>query len=761
MKPDSSPISSQAMISRMSALLSGEAKPETETDRIWVQEMDEILSAGGEIAVPTDLPDPMSAEDAKWHLSDSEGIDEKSGRRFRFDWYGRDGDLDGQVQDGTPFARRSRSNSHNAISKGKRKLVQRLRLRDMPFPFAPEAPPADAPPVAAQPDRKSLLTSIGRSRARGAGRSMYRRSARYKPDAVDGNGNGIVQEGTPFERPDTPNKPNKPNLPGSGDMMPEPWRGHPASPRRPSKPQPTRMPSDYADLFPDDVVNAPALPKRRESSTRQRSILRRRSQTPRQESRMSSPTAQGSGSTSSSGGFTALGRYDGIRSPRIFGNQKTMEELHDIVREAQKKGDGRMISQYLQAVLPFGGHRSREDGAHPAAKGLVEDFKARTQKKYGSLATIEDMEAALAQAFPGAEISLQEIFLQGEGWLPTSPSDAQHSETINWASMLASEFGVDYAEGKYMHQYISRAVTQSLLALAEDDPETAKHVSRIGFTGGVKMKGTMAFVAGDKSKAGRSVVMANPVQLAKTWLAQDSEEDIINLDYSLAAISTMVIKAKGDQFAATSLGGVVSDSDIDATIMTTMVHEWGHLTGNRVIVDKVLPELGGLEGLREMVTGTDPINPMNYSAQVEDFLKALKKNRPQFQGAVTSGAEELAKHPSDLAERLLRMGITPPPNLDTMPLAQRELLARKVMEEAVMAMSLRFLEAAVAEGDGPWEARGPNNMPIRSLGTYAWTNTEEASAELYLAARLGLKLEEFINKFDDRNIYDRVRSYGA
>ena len=60
-------------------------------------------------------------------------VEEKAGRRDRF---ARDGDLDGQVQDGTPHQRRSRTLSHRAIGRRRAAELRRryLRLRDLPEP---------------------------------------------------------------------------------------------------------------------------------------------------------------------------------------------------------------------------------------------------------------------------------------------------------------------------------------------------------------------------------------------------------------------------------------------------------------------------------------------------------------------------------------------------------------------------------------------------------------------------------------------------
>lgn len=62
-----------------------------------------------------------------------DGTELKAARRDRF---ARDGDLDGQVQDGTPFERRSRTLSHRAIGRRRAAELRRryLRLRDLPEP---------------------------------------------------------------------------------------------------------------------------------------------------------------------------------------------------------------------------------------------------------------------------------------------------------------------------------------------------------------------------------------------------------------------------------------------------------------------------------------------------------------------------------------------------------------------------------------------------------------------------------------------------
>ena len=56
----------------------------------------------------------------------------------RFDRFARDGDLDGSIQDGTKYERRSRTLSHRAIGRRRDAELRRryLRLRDLPDPSA-------------------------------------------------------------------------------------------------------------------------------------------------------------------------------------------------------------------------------------------------------------------------------------------------------------------------------------------------------------------------------------------------------------------------------------------------------------------------------------------------------------------------------------------------------------------------------------------------------------------------------------------------
>jgi hypothetical protein len=53
-----------------------------------------------------------------------------------WDYFARDGDMDGLVQDGTSHERRSRTFTHRTIGRRK-KPTTRTRLRDLPFPYGP------------------------------------------------------------------------------------------------------------------------------------------------------------------------------------------------------------------------------------------------------------------------------------------------------------------------------------------------------------------------------------------------------------------------------------------------------------------------------------------------------------------------------------------------------------------------------------------------------------------------------------------------
>lgn len=83
-------------------------------------------------------------------------LDTKGRVAPRFDWYGRDGDLDGNVQDGSPFERRSRALGHLRYTRNmkKRRALEMLRLRDMPFPFQPPTPTSPSPD--AQPAKDAI-----------------------------------------------------------------------------------------------------------------------------------------------------------------------------------------------------------------------------------------------------------------------------------------------------------------------------------------------------------------------------------------------------------------------------------------------------------------------------------------------------------------------------------------------------------------------------------------------------------------------------
>lgn len=87
-------------------------------------------------------------------------LDSKGRVTARFDWYGRDGDLDGTVQDGSPFERRSRALGHLRYTRNtkKRRALELLRLRDMPFPFEPATPSSSS--VEAQPAKQAALLDL-------------------------------------------------------------------------------------------------------------------------------------------------------------------------------------------------------------------------------------------------------------------------------------------------------------------------------------------------------------------------------------------------------------------------------------------------------------------------------------------------------------------------------------------------------------------------------------------------------------------------
>lgn len=121
---------------------------------LWTQ-VQEIMNGGGFVAIPTDLPDFSVLEKYDGVMAKKSGdcgcggpcCDEKKrevkGSEYeglelkKFNYYARDADLDGSIQDGTPWQRRSRSLSHRAIGR-RGKKPNRVRLQDLPFPYEPD-----------------------------------------------------------------------------------------------------------------------------------------------------------------------------------------------------------------------------------------------------------------------------------------------------------------------------------------------------------------------------------------------------------------------------------------------------------------------------------------------------------------------------------------------------------------------------------------------------------------------------------------------
>lgn len=681
MKPDSSPISSQAMINRMTALIAGEVQPETETDRLWMQEMNEIIAAGGEIAVPTDLPDPMPKAEAAWHLdlSDDAVRSKSAVRRVRFDWYGRDGDLDGDVQDGTPFQRRSRSNSHNAIGRRRRKLIQRLRLRDMPFPFVPEAPPANMPPVAAaRPEEKGLL-SIGQRMGRRA-----KRSARFNPDAIDGNSDGTVQDGTVFERPATP--------------------------------RPDRMRTSLRKpIFASGSGKKKAKP-----------------------------------STVATPPFTAWGARNTFRPPRDLGNESRFQQVVGAV----KKYDFKTLSEFLGLYGPFGGHRSKQDGAHPAIAGVVADLHKRAEK-HGPLDTYEQMEKALQKAYPNAEIGLHSSLELGGDFDRVAASESFRVDPYDHVKKIVAEMKMSREDAEAALLETTRSYTKTMLSLAEDYPEMVQSLSYVGMMSFNKKEATLAFVAGDQRQPGKFVMAFSPVDVIRVSRLDPDQSELSERDYYLLAIGSGAKMPKDlEELAATSISSIVSDSDVDALIAATMIHEFGHLAGDHISARDVVPDLGGIQGIEELLFDTPETFDLTtkFGPDIIDMAEGIRAAGIDHRSSIDKAANKLAKNPVDLRKRLLRMGITPPANLEKLPLDEREKWAQKVLRASLISMIIGGIAFHIEDND----QRTIVNPVNRALGTYGLTNIEEAAAEIFLASRLGLRLVDMVDVKKDPFIEQRV-----
>lgn len=789
MKKDSSPISSDVMLERQADLLAGRVKPSTETDNIWLKEMNEILSAGGFISVPTDLPNPISRDEARWHLTLDDESEAKAlpKQRVRFDWYGRDGDLDGQVQDGTPFERRSRSNSHNAIGHNRR-LVQRLRLRDLPFPFTPPSVPADKPPVAATPEEKSLFGSarrlMGRTRLGGRGRRALR-PGKFNPNAIDGNSDGTVQDGTRFERPatartssatgaaDTPRveaakRPSQPKLP--------------PRPHRSSKPNLNRWASDYADIVPeghferrydeellrDRAATREALQAEREARLRNAnasSTTPLRMLAPSESKKKKKPVGNpNKNATPKVKPFNSLSARDDVGS---F-NDVSSQDLADL-RAAVRSGDLERISELLREITPFGGHRSPTDGAHPAILDLMAKNTSMVEKKYGKLETVEEYEAALRQAFPNAVVGLREMAMTMDSAAvdvdnPSFPAGADENFRFRSPDIfgkLKKELGSD-RKAKIALDAATKQTTYTLLALAEENPEIAKKLRYVGFTDGEELEGIAAFVTGVPLDGQSFGLFVNPVATGIEAVREYTPDEVAKLDQAYADWITSRDKYNPKLPPESTLTGLVADSNPEASVVATILHEWGHVTGMDRIESIVNNEIGQNIDFQELAFNdwnqmerlqlARDILASNISEDAKRMALATLEFGEDFLPAMQDTARELAGRLSDLAERMRALGMTVPSNLDQMPLQQRINLAMQLVQREVTSIIYNGIIGSLAFSRERTDASWRNRM----LGQYANMSPEESAAELYLATRLGLDLTSFVDKAKDPTIYERL-----
>jgi hypothetical protein len=683
-KPDSSPISSQAMLTRQADLLAGRAEPTTATDQIWLAEMNEILDAGGFIAVPTDLPDPMSRKDADRHLSlDDDEVAVKSMRRpARFDWYGRDGDYDGRVQDGTPFERRSRSLSHTTIGGKRRKLVRRLRLRDLPFPFAPPVVSADKPPVAAKPEEKSLQR-IGRRRIR----------AVFDPNASDGDNDGKVQDNTQFERPARASAPKRTVALASKKPGGRPGGG--------GKPAPK---------------------------------MKREAIAP----------------------FRARGRRDDVGSPKEFASR--IQEL----RQAVQNGlNPTAVSDFLRKHAPFGGHRSKADGPHPAMTRLIAELTKIAKDKHGPLNTPEELEAALKKAFPNADIGIGDTVAQFPDDYLTAPPTAKEQFAFVTPNMVGAVRRVGQLNQDTARQMLAktqRSVALAMLGLAEQHPEVAERVGYVGLTIGPEKEGTAAFVTGDPRDHHRIAIAFDPAQMVREATYEPDAINLANRDRFFASIAAELYwpdpndKEKWAELGATGTIGFVADSDLDSVVFGTAIHEWGHAAGMTILLDDVLPGLEAI-GYDDLMFGNGPVD-VSPAPWLKDLADSFVSERAEFQRQLNETSAKLARIPYDLLQRMKTQGIPEPGDWMKMKEPQRLAYAEEVIKQQMRSAVLSGILTGMSFGAGPVRTR--DNKALRSLGTYGLSKHEEAAAEMYAAWKLGVRLEDIVSRFDDPDMYERL-----
>jgi hypothetical protein len=675
-KPDSSPISSQVMLDRQADLLAGRVQPSTDTDRVWLAEMNEILEAGGSIAVPTDLPDPISSDEAARHLSldDDDEPQTKRARPGRFDWYGRDGDLDGRVQDGTAFERRSRSNSHRTIGQRRRRRVQ-LRLRDLPFPFTPPATPNDKPPVVATPEEKSFARRFRPGRSWLGGRPSIR-AARYDANAVDGDRDGKVQDGTSFERPAQPR------------VLPS------KKPKRP--PGPPKM---YK------VDNDP---------------------------------------------FRAKGRRDDVGSVKELTPQR-IAVLKDLI----SRGDVFKISAFLSRYAPFGGHRSKSDGAHPALRDLVSRHAKIAEEKFGPLDTLEQMETALKKAFPNADVGLTTALDLGGEVSKVSADQSFRFTTPNFVAAIRQRAGIKHEEAREQLLRIQRAATKTWLAMAVDRPDIAETMSYVGFgLGNPKKDPNYGYITSDLRDDRKAMVVLDPAMIALGAAYEPSETAVLSADLKYANLLTGNVPQDKETLSSTSVGGLTWDSDLEALVTGTLIHEMGHLAGYVEVAKSLRTDIDNVAPFREIISGTQPIDTKQLTGGFRSLIEELVNYRQENRQQIERWGAELAKKHIDLEIRMRINGTAIPPNLAKMSEAERRPYAEAIIQNwfmAVYSSSLLSWYSKVTTTE-----RTSANAALRTLGGYGLTEPEEAAAEMFLADRLGVPVGDIVDQSKDSLMHKRV-----
>lgn len=615
------------MTDRMIALLSGDAQPESDWDRMILNEMLSI-SARGFIHVPSDLPDPIDDEQYRAALDLGETM-----------------------------------------------------------------------------SSKGLPGRIGRAR-----------NAVFDPNAQDGDGDLRVQDDTPFERPAPPRQPKRVTAAvrrvlGRGEPIPKPSESR--ATERETTPLRRRLPLGRRS-GPQWVAGGPGIELTGSLNGARNTVIDPHLPNPQEQQQV-------------------------INRLKTMQNAKTNEKGR---AEALKK-----LRDYGAKWFPFGLHRGPEDGPHPAAQQMVERYSSLAEK-YGELKTVDQMESALRKAFPGADVSLVAGF-RYEGIEEGNIRKRTRFRSDDVVKALVDRHGLSAEEAAKVREEILRHYTTTLLGLREEYPDTAKRLRSIGLIHSDENRDESAYLMQSEFDPTQNNLMLNPLQVYAGYLASKDTEQMATWD--LVAMLNLV---SSQNPSGPNLGTIVSDSDLAAHTATTITHEWGHLRGSEH-VEKALTNLGlGPEELRKILfadgdvpTVQDLIAKGLTPSQASEIRKLVKPYR-SFKKPANKMVEALAKDKHLLWKRLKESGKKIDEDaVKSMSESERLALAAPLIQNQLLGTVMFDLHDALAQF-GNFRDRDENPM-IRMIGNYASSHPEEAAAEGFLAAAMGLDTTTVISPTDD------------